>query len=86
MSSLVLEADSGRDELRAFLRDAPRTGGWRGSGDVRTLRQPDGTVTGLAVLGYRKHVANRLVLVDLIVRNLGAHRDDVIDAVARLTF
>jgi hypothetical protein len=29
---------------------------------------------------------NRLVLIDLIARTLGAHRDDVIDDVARLTF
>lgn len=86
MPSLILEADSGRDELRAFLRDTPRGGDWRGTGDVRMLTQPDGTVTGLSIRGYRKHADNRLVLVDLIARNLGAHRDDVIDAVARLTF
>jgi hypothetical protein len=83
---LILEADSGHDELRAFLRDAERTGEWRGSGDVRTLVQPDGTVAGLSVRGYRKYADNRLVLVDLIARSLGAHRDDVVDAVARLTF
>ena len=86
MPSLILEADSRHDELRAFLRDAPRTGEWRGTGDVRTLTQPDGTVTGLSIRGYRSHADNRLVLVDLIARGLGAHRDDVIDAVARLTF
>lgn len=64
----------------------PRTGDWRGSGDIQTLTQPDGTVTGASIRGYRKYGDNRLVLVDLIARNLGAHRDDVIDAVARLTF
>ncbi len=86
MPSLILEADSGHDELRAFLRDAPRNGDWRGTGDVRLLTQPDGTVTGVSIRGYRKHAENRLVLVDLIARNLGTHRDDAIDAVARLTF
>jgi hypothetical protein len=83
---LILEPDSGHDELSVFLRDTPRTGDWRGSGDLRKLTQPDGTVTGLSIRGYRKHADNRLVLVDLIARDLGAHRDDVIDAVARLTF
>lgn len=86
MPSLILEADSGHDELCVFLRDAPRTGDWRGTGDVRLLMQPDGTVTGLSIRSYRKYADNRLVLVDLIARNLGTHRDDVVDAVARLTF
>ena len=83
---MILEADSRRDELSVFLRDTPRTGDWRGSGDIRKLTQPDGTVTGLSIRGYHKHADNRLVLIDLIAHNLGAHRDDVIDAVARLTF
>lgn len=86
MLSLILEADSGHDELRAFLRGTPRSGEWRGTGDVRRLTQPDGTVTGLSIHGYRKHADNRLVLVDLIARNLDVHRDDVVEAVARLAF
>jgi hypothetical protein len=88
---LILEADSGHDELRVFRRevfpsDAARTGEWRGTGDVRTLVQPDGAIAGLSIRGYRKYADNRLVLVDLIARSLGAHRDDVIDAVAQLVF
>lgn len=60
MPSLILEADSGGDELRVFARDEARTGDWRGTGDVRTLTQPDGTVTGLSIRGWRKHADNRL--------------------------
>ena len=86
MPSLIREADSGRNELCAFLLDAARTGEWRGSGDVRTLVQADGTVTGLSIRNYHRYADNRLVLVDLIARTLGAHRDDVVDAVARLAF
>ena len=86
MPSLILEADSGRDELRVFRRDRASTGEWRGSGDVRTLVLPDGAIAGLSIRGYRKYADNRLVLVDLIARSLGAHRDDVIDAVAQLVF
>jgi hypothetical protein len=84
--SLILEADSGHDELRVFRRGGARTGDWRGTGDVRTLVQPDGAIAGLSIRGYRKYADNRLVLVDLIARTLGAHRDDVVDAVAQLVF
>ena len=86
MPSLILEADSGHDELRVFRRDRSRTGEWRGSSDVLTLVLPDGAIAGLSIRGYRKYADNRLVLVDLIARSLGAHRDDVIDAVAQLVF
>jgi hypothetical protein len=84
--SVILETDSGHDVLRAFLADTPRSGEWQGSGDVQTLTQADGTVIGLSIRGYRKWADNRLVLVDMITRALQAHRDDVMSAVARLSF
>ena len=86
MPCLILEADAGHSELRVFLAGTPRAGDWRGTGDVRALTLPDGTVTGVAIRRYHKHADNRQVLVDLIARTLGAHRDEVVDVVARLTF
>ena len=86
MSSVILEVDTEREVLSAFLADTARDGEWKGEGDFLALQHPGGKVSGVSIRHFRKWANNRMVLADLIARTLGTHRDDVVDALLHVRF